>query len=350
MFCSNCKKEIDNDSIFCCFCGNQVENTENLNNSETENTDFKTNIPTEDNSHFKKNKLIISIVIVLALLFCTAIFYNTNYGYLKQTKSVTSDSAIINDSNNINEKSNNDDSTSEKHISSSFIYNQKLKPLFANLSADLKNDDLSKNDLVFYNFQKEFSKIIDEMNEKNVDNIFEEDAFESRIIKDNENLYNQMNVSILISEARYYFNENWGELQKNYGKYLSTTYNNWLLYLERNKKIFEDAGLIIEVDKLRENITCLENILKDTNFVAKDDVKETLKFMIGVYLTGIDNTPVFDYENILEPDFKNSYEKFITENQQSKYYSIVKQYYDTLKNNNFKKSDSIESWVRNQIH
>lgn len=271
--------------------------------------------------------------------------------YLIHNKNMRSNSMVINEQNYIKEKLKSIDYSSEHYISSSTIYNKKLKPLFDNLSANLKNNDTLYNDKIYYNFQKDFSKIVNEMNEKGVDNIFEEDAcYGNKIVEGNKNLYNQMKIFITTNECGYIFNPNWSQLQSNYGKFLSPTYNNWLSYLERNKKIFEDAGLIIEVDKLRENIIYLEKMLTNDNFVAKNDVKNTLNFMLEVYLTVIDNTPVFSYDNdILKSDFKNSYEKFLAENQESKYYLIVKHYYDMLKDNNYKKSDKIDSWIRNQI-
>jgi hypothetical protein len=104
-------------------------------------------------------------------------------------------------------------------------------------------------------------------------------------------------------------------------------------------RVTEDAGLMIPWDKLRERIIMCENYMKQYPGSEKNEIMEILiRNYFEIYLTGLDNSPLTDWndkEKKLKPEIKQSYEKYIQDNSNSKYYETVKNYYEFLKNNNF---------------
>lgn len=123
-----------------------------------------------------------------------------------------------------------------------------------------------------------------------------------------------------MSEGMPYIAPNWKYLQKRFGKYLSPTYNRWLIHLAETENIVDDALLLITPDELRRNVIFLEHLSeKNHNFVAIEDVKSRLSWYLNLYLNGSDNSPVFE-KHEMRPEFRTSYEKFLSENKNSKYY------------------------------
>ena len=58
-----------------------------------------------------------------------------------------------------------------------------------------------------------------------------------------------------------------------------------------------------------------------------------------------DNTNVYKSNNILNPEYKKSYETFLRKNPESIYYMLVKDYYQILKENNFKYTPAVKEWL-----
>ena len=144
-------------------------------------------------------------------------------------------------------------------------------------------------------------------------------------------------IKILMSEGTPYAALDWRYLQKRFGKYLSPVYNSWLTHLAETEKIIDDALLLITPDKLRQYIIFLEYLSEmNHNFVAIKDVKSRLSWYLDLYLNGSDNSPVFDKYG-MRSEFRTSYEKFLSENKNSKYYSRIRILYNkvaaTLKTN-----------------
>ena len=125
-------------------------------------------------------------------------------------------------------------------------------------------------------------------------------------------------------------------------------WQDWLYILSKRQNDLEDACLMISVEELRKAIVSMSDFIKKyPNFVAKDDVDEELKYYYFYYLDGIDNSPIYDYEtNKVKPTYINSYKTFIDTNKDCIGYKTVENYYNKLKNNNFKYVERVGRWEK----
>lgn len=125
-------------------------------------------------------------------------------------------------------------------------------------------------------------------------------------------------------------------------------WQDWLYILSKRQNDLEDAGLMISVEELRKAIVSISDFIKKyPNFVAKDDVDEKLKYYYFYYLDGIDNSRIYDDEtNKVKPAYINSYKTFIDTNKDCIGYKTVENYYNKLKNNNFKYVERVGRWEK----
>lgn len=125
-------------------------------------------------------------------------------------------------------------------------------------------------------------------------------------------------------------------------------WQDWLYILSKRQNDLEDACLMISVEELRKAIVSMSDFIKKyPNFVAKDDVDEQLKYYYFYYLDGIDNSRIYDDEtNKVKPAYINSYKTFIDTNKDCIGYKTVENYYNKLKNNNFKYVERVGSWEK----
>lgn len=193
------------------------------------------------------------------------------------------------------------------------------------------------NDLEFSKLQIKFIKATDVLNEKYIENI------------DPENPYYRNNwVKVLYIEGCYIYAVNSEYLREKYGKYLSPAYNEWLEYILKRESVMQDAGLMVPPDTLREYIISLEKFVEQyPDFVLIGDAKDILDSYLMTYLEGIDNSPIFDKWNTRKmlPEYKASYEKFLSENKDSKYYPMVEELYNKAKSNDFSWDRDFDTWL-----
>lgn len=125
-------------------------------------------------------------------------------------------------------------------------------------------------------------------------------------------------------------------------------WQDWLYILSKRQNDLEDACLMISVEELRKAIVSMSDFIKKyPNFVAKDDVDEQLKYYYFYYLDGIDNSRIYDDEtNKVKSSYINSYKTFIDTNKDCIGYKTVENYYNKLKNNNFKYVERVGRWEK----
>ena len=202
----------------------------------------------------------------------------------------------------------------------------------------LTNAKTSKNnDLEFSKLQTKFIKATDVLNEKYIENIDINDSY-----------YKNNWVKIPYVEGSYFYAVNSEYLLEKYGKYLSTSYKEWLKFIIKRETAMQDGGLNIPPDTLREYIIALEQfVANNPDFILIGDAKDFLDSYLMIYLEGIDNSPIFDKWNTKKilPEFKASYEKFLYENKDSKYYPMVEELYNKAKENNFAWDKDFDAWL-----
>ena len=105
----------------------------------------------------------------------------------------------------------------------------------------------------------------------------------------------------------------------------------------------KNAILLISFNDLANRINNWEKYLNDypdTKF--KNEANYFFKIYLETFLTGMNNSKLFDRESgILLPEIKQSYESYIINHADTKSGMIIQEYYEILKRNQFKYSDSI---------
>ena len=254
---------------------------------------------------------------------------------------------IFSQKNNIQTKQvANDNVIQETTVKKGVSKEESLNPVQKYYKENLEQDEINflnkaknskENDSEFSKLQMKFIKATDVLNEKYTENIDINDPY----YKDNW-------VKLPCVEGSYFYAVNSGYLQKKYGKYLSPAYNEWLKFILKRESVMQDGGLTVPPDTLREYIISLEKFIKQyPEFVLIDDAQDFLESYLMTYLEGIDNSPIFDKWNTQKmlPEFKSSYEKFLSENKDSKYYPMVEELYNKAKENDFTWDRDFDTWL-----
>ena len=147
-------------------------------------------------------------------------------------------------------------------------------------------------------------------------------------------------------EGGWYLNENFDFLSDNLRGNKSGLAQ-FILFMRSESKqvVAQDAGLTISWDDLRKRIIRFETFctrypkLPET----RQRVERELSTLMSYYLSGIDNTPAYPRSTRkLNNGLKQSYEAFLRENTASSYYSVIKNVYEILSKNGFKKSREVD--------
>lgn len=114
-------------------------------------------------------------------------------------------------------------------------------------------------------------------------------------------------------------------------------------YLEiKSMKVTTDGALLVSWDELSDNLIKIEEIVRgNKDFLLNKELFEMYNLYFNLYTNKdltLPNSPIFDGE-ILKEEVKQSYERFITEYPDTKSGEAISEYYDLLKNNNYKRID-----------
>ncbi|MBU1109959.1 MAG: hypothetical protein KKB51_24975 [Candidatus Riflebacteria bacterium] len=150
---------------------------------------------------------------------------------------------------------------------------------------------------------------------------------------------------IIESEGSYSIGENSNWLLENFSSSLP---KDWQKFLQQRKneienKFSEDARLLITWDELRNRIIYWENFSNEfPSFNEKNTVEYYLSIYLRTYLTGIDNSRIYDWATSkVEPEVIESYKNYLKLNQQSKYYKIIENQYKILQTHDFTGSEKV---------
>lgn len=154
------------------------------------------------------------------------------------------------------------------------------------------------------------------------------------------------------SEGFYYVAELPGWSEAVLGSVLPPSYKKYFELRTREMKLgfSEDAGLLIPWDELRVRIVTWEDFLAQyPEFPEKSSIQEYIDIYVRVYLTGMDNSRAFGFEDQrLEAEVQKSYETFIRENSKSVYYPLISEYYGFLKKNDFVQPADLDEFLANK--
>ncbi len=145
-------------------------------------------------------------------------------------------------------------------------------------------------------------------------------------------------ILFLDSENGYHGVEDIEYFKKAFGPYISPSWDDYFAFVGAIRGYAADGAIFVPVDKLRQYILMAENVLKNSPAVFVDaKVNEDLQGLFYCYINGLDNTLAYGENGAIEPEFKKSYEVFLLENPNSKFYPFIEYLYATLKKNGFKK-------------
>jgi hypothetical protein len=233
---------------------------------------------------------------------------------------------------------------------------------FKNLSLDfvekLDKSDVSEVDKVFVELLKAQTIIQDNYNT----HIYQLDNYDEieTIIYSDKNLHSKA-----AKEFEKYVHENGFVIQTPEGMvfiekdpdFLTQTFND---YLSKNMKMFlkqysaeidepfgQDGGITISFESFRQRVLFWEQFeIKNPDFVLPDYAKNQYDFYLYHLLSGMDNTPSFDWETKkLSKDYKETYNSIINEFPSSTTSMILKEYLDMLGRNDFENSKEAQDFI-----
>ena len=107
-----------------------------------------------------------------------------------------------------------------------------------------------------------------------------------------------------------------------------------------------DGGLIIPIEELADRIAKAEKYIKSySDSLRSEEIRNRNKDRIGIYLTGLDNTPAFDYGNKkINEEFLESYKRTVKDYEGTVFAEIVKEYLSILEKNNFINSAEVSAY------
>jgi len=152
------------------------------------------------------------------------------------------------------------------------------------------------------------------------------------------------------SEGNAYAAENTAAMAPLFERYLSPAMRSFLAIrrAEEDEGYSEDAGLRITWDQLAERIARWERFL-DANpgFLLVDEGRYWYDNYLAVYLTGMDNSRVFEIEReTLDPRVRASYGRFVTRHPGTRTARIVREYLEVLGRNGWRAEPEVGAFLK----
>ncbi len=156
---------------------------------------------------------------------------------------------------------------------------------------------------------------------------------------------------LCVSEGIYCMHETVGWMRTRFGPYLPEPWDEFFQQNDRELKegFEEDHRLLISWDDLRKRVIAWESFMKKyPDFPLQNEISATIVIYLRVLLTGLDNARIDNWprDRILKKDVKLVYEVFLKENKESKYFELVKGYYDILKKNKFRTGKQSQEYLK----
>jgi len=210
--------------------------------------------------------------------------------------------------------------------------------------------DLSKNDLAFLTFRRLYSDSIQSIGFS----LFDNRSFQkwiAAIPQDSlKSIFNSAGFTLAWSEGSAFVEINTRYLLTAFGPYLSYPMLKFLVLQQNDEeqKFTKDAALLISWDELSERIATWETfITENPNFLALDEAKDQYTIYLDIYLTGIDNSPLFSFESkTLDNAVKQSYLNFIKQHPETRSAQIVKGFLEVLRRNNYMDNRAVQEYLK----
>ncbi|MCF8373627.1 MAG: hypothetical protein K9H64_18545 [Bacteroidales bacterium] len=107
--------------------------------------------------------------------------------------------------------------------------------------------------------------------------------------------------------------------------------------------------MLISFDQLADRVVTWENYInKYPTAFNKGEAEYYYQTYLETLLTGMDNTRVFDLEDVyVRPDIRELYKQYIEKNPNRKSTEIIDNYYKFIEKHDFRYNDSIDLFLKN---
>jgi hypothetical protein len=221
------------------------------------------------------------------------------------------------------------------------------------LSATLRMEsDNARADTIVARFRVRFSDAVDAVNSS----LSERESFADWVQSDSTaRTWAERNVafygcSLLASEGIVFVAGNSRDILRVAGDRITPAMTRFLMLRakEEAEGFSEDAGLVISWDALSDRIVKWESfIAANPSFLLLPEAQSWYDVYLRVYLTGMDNARVFDFEKeTLLPEVQASYERFVAEYPTSKSAAMVRGYLEVLEREGFKSTGAVEDYLK----
>lgn len=228
------------------------------------------------------------------------------------------------------------------------------------LKTDVNQHDyvLAKLEELFYKITSNFEQFIT-YEKVGIYNLIQEKYDKPTLeIKSFLKSLNLCGINLYWDTGEFYLDQASSYFFKNFKGYGSKAYDVFLLNRkqELTEQFSNDAAMLISWQELWRRVKSWEDfITKYPNFIHFDICKVKYNEYLSTLLTGLDNTPVFDYNyddnqdssqvNKLSQEVKSLYEKIIEENESRNSTVVISKYYEYLKSNNFIINDETYKFI-----
>ena len=178
------------------------------------------------------------------------------------------------------------------------------------------------------------------------------DQFESKERSEAKKLTTEMaahGIILIYRDGDFYLEPNSSFISARLGGILTTSSRNYLqIKTELAKGMFDEKNQPLSVpDSLARQVAIWEDFLvRNPGYVMKEEIQAQYIDVLAAYLSGTEQTPLFDPDTkILNPDFKSSYLHYVESHPARESAQTVKKFYELLAAKGFKYDETVDSFL-----
>src|SRR6266571_893116 len=192
----------------------------------------------------------------------------------------------------------------------------------------------TRADSLFVAFRDRYARALDTIGSQTWDDApFQNWLMSSAAGSDSaEHFFGTRGFRLTWSEGSAYPTANTSVLVRTCKPFLSTALGEFLTLREHDEAqgFSDDAALQVPWDSVGERVVAWERLLNaHPVFVSRAEAEEWYNLYLSTYLTGMDNSPVF--EDTLVPAVHASYERFLRRHADTRAAHLVRAYLDILR-------------------
>ncbi len=156
-------------------------------------------------------------------------------------------------------------------------------------------------------------------------------------------------IILIYRDGDFYLEPNSSFISARLGGILTTSSRNYLqIKTELAKGMFDEKNQPLSVpDSLARQVAIWEDFLvRNPGYVMKEEIQAQYIDVLAAYLSGTEQTPLFDPDTkILNPDFKSSYLHYVESHPARESAQTVKKFYELLAAKGFKYDETVDSFL-----